>query len=268
MSGGSPRHDFDDTAGSTHNLVVGLVPRGARVLEFGCATGYMSRVLKERLGCPVTGIELSPEAAALAQGRCDRVVAGDAETLDVECVFGDERFDAIIFADVLEHLREPGIVLQRVRALLAEGGAVVASIPNVAHGSVRLALLGGEFRYRDAGLLDRTHLRFFTRETVQDLFEGSGYAITHWRHRRLGIEESEVGPPLRPVPEPVRAWLSADREATIYQSPSAPRPSESADDLPSLGRAARSCERRGSGRSAPSERAGARHRRRSASPPS
>ena len=231
MSGGSPRRDFDNTAGSTHNLVVGLVPRGARVLEFGCATGYMSGVLKERLGCRVTGIELSPEAAALAQECCDRVVAADAETLDVERVFGDERFDAIIFADVLEHLRDPGIVLQRIRALLAEGGAVVASIPNVAHGSVRLALLGGEFRYRDAGLLDRTHLRFFTRETVQDLFEGSGYAITHWRHRRLGIEESEVGPPVRPVPEPVRLWLGADREATIYQFVVRAAPSDSAGTI-------------------------------------
>ena len=94
---------------------------------------------------------------------------------------------------------------------------MVASIPNIAHVSVRLALLGGEFRYRDAGLLDRTHLRFFTRETVHDLFEASGYTITHWRRRRLGVEESEVGPPARPVPDAVRVWLTADREAMTYQ---------------------------------------------------
>jgi hypothetical protein len=91
---------------------------------------------------------------------------------------------------------------------------VVASIPNIAHGSVRLALLGGEFRYRDAGLLDRTHLRFFTRESVHDLFEESGYTITHWLRRRLGVEEAEIGVPARRVPDAVRVWLAGDPETT------------------------------------------------------
>jgi len=217
VSGDGPCRGFDASAGSTHNLVVSLVPGASRVLEFGCAAGYMSEVLKARLGCSVTAIEVSPEAAELAGAHCDRIVVGDAETLDFQRLFGADRFDAVVFADVLEHLREPGAVLQRVRPFLAEGGVVVASMPNIAHGSVRLALLGGEFRYRHAGLLDRTHLRFFTRETVQDLFEASGYAVTHWLRRRLGIEESEVGPPGRPVPEAIREWLAADPEATTYQ---------------------------------------------------
>jgi hypothetical protein len=144
-------------------------------------------------------------------------VVGDAEALDFDRLFGGDQFDAVVLADVLEHFRDPGRVLQRLRPLLAVGGAVVASIPNVAHGSVRLALLGGEFRYRDAGLLDRTHLRFLTRETIQDLFEAAGYVLTRWLRRRLSIEESEVGPPARPVPEPVREWVALDPEATTYQ---------------------------------------------------
>src|SRR5437867_6053879 len=161
VSGDGPCRGFDASPGSTHSLVVSLVPRASRVLEFGCSAGYMSAVLKARLGCSVTAIELSPEAAQQAGAHCDRIVVGDAETLDFPRLFGADRFDAVVFADVLEHLREPGAVLQRVRPFLAEGGVVVASMPNVAHGSVRLALLGGEFRYRQAGLLDRTHLRFF-----------------------------------------------------------------------------------------------------------
>src|SRR5207302_3348121 len=150
---------FDDSPGSAHNLVLGLVEPGSRVLEFGCATGYMSQALRDRLGASVIGVELNAEAAQLAAAHCERVLVGDAEELDLEAELGGERFDAILFADVLEHLRDPAAVLRRVRPLVAEGGVVVASIPNVAHASVRLALLGGSFRYREQGLLDESHLR-------------------------------------------------------------------------------------------------------------
>jgi 2-polyprenyl-3-methyl-5-hydroxy-6-metoxy-1,4-benzoquinol methylase len=210
-------NQFDPAPDSSHNLVVGFVPAGARVLEFGCATGYMSKVLKARLGCAVTGVELSAEAGELAREYCECVIIGDAEKLPFEPLLGPTRFDAILFADVLEHLREPGILLGRLRPFLAEGGAVIASIPNVAHGSVRLALLNGEFRYRPTGLLDNTHLRFFTRESIEDLFEQAGYRVTHWRRRLVDIERTEIGLPTRPVPDPVRKWIAADREATTYQ---------------------------------------------------
>jgi 2-polyprenyl-3-methyl-5-hydroxy-6-metoxy-1,4-benzoquinol methylase len=212
-----PYRHFDVSAGSTHNLVVSLVPAGARVLEVGCAAGYMSEALRSRLGCSVTAIEISPAAAEMARRHCDRIVVGDVELLDLQDALGAECFDAIVLADVLEHLREPGSVLQRLRPFLAEAGAVIASLPNVAHGSVRLALLGGEFHYRDAGLLDRTHLRFFTRETVEDLFEASGYLIDQWLHKTLAIEASEVGPPDRPIPPAVREWLAAEPDVTTYQ---------------------------------------------------
>ena len=217
MSGLAQRHTFDGTPGSVHELVVGLVPPRSRVLELGCATGYMSQVLQQRLGCTVTGVELSPQAAARASAHCQRVLVGNLETLALARELTGERFDAAVCADVLEHLRDPGALLERLVPLLAEGAAVVASIPNVAHASVRLALLGGEFRYGETGLLDRTHLRFFTRESIEDLFEGAGYGITHWLRRRLGIEQSEVAPPLRPVPEAVRDWLAGDPEASTYQ---------------------------------------------------
>jgi 2-polyprenyl-3-methyl-5-hydroxy-6-metoxy-1,4-benzoquinol methylase len=208
---------FEVAPDSTHNLVVSLVPPGARVLEFGCATGYMSAVLRGRLGCSVTGIELRPEAAELARPHCERVIVGDAERLDLTQVLGATRFDAIVFADVLEHLREPGVLLSRLPPFLAEGGAVVASIPNIAHGSVRLALLNGEFRYRATGLLDNTHLRFFTRESVEELFEQAGYAITRWLRRRMDIGRTELGLPERDIPDAVWQWLATDPEATTYQ---------------------------------------------------
>jgi SAM-dependent methyltransferase len=221
---------FDDSPGSTHNLVLGLVEPGSRVLEFGCSTGYMSKVLHDRLGATVVGVELNAEAAELAKAECDRVLVGDAEELDLEAELGSERFDAILFADVLEHLREPAALLKRVRPLLAEGGVVVASIPNIAHASVRLALLGGSFRYRDQGLLDETHLRFFTREGVEDLFESSGYVVTHWVRRRLEVDETEIPVP-RGVPAEARAWATGDPEATTYQFVVRSVPSEPAAQI-------------------------------------
>jgi SAM-dependent methyltransferase len=222
--------EFDDSPGSTHNLVVGLVEPGSRVLEFGCATGYMSQALHDRLGATVVGVELNAEAAQLAAVNLDRVLVGDAEELDLEAELGGDEFDAILFADVLEHLRDPAAVLRRVRRLVAEGGVVIASIPNIAHASVRLALLGGSFRYREQGLLDEGHLRFFTREGVQDLFESSGYLITHWLRRRLEVEETEIPVP-RSVPEEARAWATGDSEATTYQFVVCAVPSEPAAQL-------------------------------------
>ena len=208
---------WDRARDSSHNLVISLVPPHARVLEFGCATGYMSEALKMHHGCSVTGIEFSPEAAELARAHCERIIIGNAESLDFDALFGNDRFDVLLFADVLEHLQDPHSVLRRIRPFITEGGALIASIPNIAHGSVRLALLNGEFRYRDTGLLDNTHLRFFTRESIQDLFEETGYIVTHWLRRRKAIDQSEIAIPIRSLPETLYAWLAKDPEVTTYQ---------------------------------------------------
>jgi 2-polyprenyl-3-methyl-5-hydroxy-6-metoxy-1,4-benzoquinol methylase len=208
---------FADAPGSTHNLVVDLVPPKSRVLEFGCATGYMSEVLASRLGCSVVGIELSPTAAEIARSHCERVVVGDAESLDLCDALGTDRFDVILFADVLEHLRDPAALLKRIGPFLAEGGSIIASIPNIAHGSVRLALLRGEFRYRELGLLDNTHIHFFTRESIQDTFEETGYLITHWVRQRLPIDETEIAVPQDEVLNAARSLIDRDHEATTYQ---------------------------------------------------
>jgi 2-polyprenyl-3-methyl-5-hydroxy-6-metoxy-1,4-benzoquinol methylase len=224
---------YDDSPESTHNLVVELVPEGSSVLEFGCATGYMSDVLAQRRRCRVTGVELDPQAAAAASAFCERVVVGDAETLDLNDHLGDERFDAVLFADVLEHLRDPAAMLRRARPFVAEGGAVVASIPNIAHISVRLALLGGEFRYRDLGLLDDTHLHFFTRASIVDLFESAGFVVSTWRRRHVDESAAEITPP-PDLPDDIRSWLGADPELTTYQFVIRAVPSDSASQLAEL----------------------------------
>jgi 2-polyprenyl-3-methyl-5-hydroxy-6-metoxy-1,4-benzoquinol methylase len=224
--------EFQDDPTSTHAKIVSLVPPATRVLEFGCATGYMSEVLKNRLGCTVVGVEIDRDAAALAEQHTERVIVGDAEKIDYAAELAGEEFDVVLFADVLEHLKEPADVLRRVRPFVAENGVVVASIPNIAHASVRLALLGGEFRYREWGLLDDTHLRFFTRASIQDLFEETGYVVTHWLRQRLDLGETEITVPQ--VPEAVREWLASDPEATTYQFVLRALVSEPANQLKTL----------------------------------
>jgi 2-polyprenyl-3-methyl-5-hydroxy-6-metoxy-1,4-benzoquinol methylase len=156
-----------------------LVPEGTNsVLDVGCSTGDLGASLKN-MGLPrVCGVERDPEMGAQAAGVLDKVVVGDAGVLDLATAFEGEKFDCLIFADVLEHIEDPWSVLERARAILATGGCVVLSIPNIQHFStwVRVFLLG-YWPYRDRGIHDRTHLRFFTLRNVRELCAGAGFRI-------------------------------------------------------------------------------------------
>jgi O-antigen biosynthesis protein len=215
----TPRYDFeriDLDSGSVHADVVGLVGASRRVLELGTATGYMSRALTER-GCEVVGIELDPEMAERAGEFCERMIVGDVETLDLERELDGELFDAIVAADVLEHLKDPLRLLQRLRPFLEPDGCLVISIPNVAHGSVRLALLSGRFDYQDIGLLDSTHLRFFTRETLERLLDEAELGLAELHRHELTLEASEVRFDPDVVGADVLEEINEDPDARTYQ---------------------------------------------------
>jgi O-antigen biosynthesis protein len=161
--------------------VAALVPPDSRrVLEVGCAGGELGRLLRAR-GHHVTGIELVPDMAERAQRWLDHVETADVETDGFP--FPPNSFDAIIFADVLEHLIDPWRVLCEAVAVLADGGVVVASIPNVQNIDVLRRLLRGRWEYRERGILDRGHLRFFTLHTTRDLFTQAGLTLEHISHR-------------------------------------------------------------------------------------
>jgi SAM-dependent methyltransferase len=159
----------------SHALLLAAVPDGARVLDVGCAEGYLARILRER-GCVVTGVEASPAAAELARRWCDEVVVGDVEDARVRARL-EGAFDRVLLGDVLEHLRDPGAVLRWARGLAGADGRVVASLPNIAHWSARRQLLRGRFPQEDHGLFDRTHLRFYTRASARELVEGAGLRV-------------------------------------------------------------------------------------------
>jgi 2-polyprenyl-3-methyl-5-hydroxy-6-metoxy-1,4-benzoquinol methylase len=176
----SKKYLYDIDLSNEHHAstkVLRLVGRGTRVLEVGCASGAQSRIMKEQLGCVITGIEVDPDAAQSARRYCDQVIIGNIEQLNLDALLPGVKYDHVIFADVLEHLINPCEALRKVWPLLADDGYVIASIPNIAHSSVILDLAHGKFDYKPYGLLDNTHIRFFTKKTVYTAFEEAGYLI-------------------------------------------------------------------------------------------
>jgi SAM-dependent methyltransferase len=145
---------------------------GLRVLDVGCGFATTSERI-QKLGNEVTGIEESADACEVAAKRVAHVVQADLQSADL----GDAQFDVLIFADVLEHLAWPVGVLKRYLRWLAPGGSVVISLPNVGLWSVRFAHLFGRWEYEETGVLDRTHLRFFTRKSVRWLVGEAGLSV-------------------------------------------------------------------------------------------
>jgi 2-polyprenyl-3-methyl-5-hydroxy-6-metoxy-1,4-benzoquinol methylase len=210
--------EVDPTASNTaHGAAVQMVGYGKRVLEFGCAAGHVTKVLVEQ-NCTVTGVERDATAASGASRYADRVVVGDIEADEVWSELEGHTFDVLMFGDVLEHMRDPLAVLRRGVPLLAGGGVVVTSIPNVAHGDLRMALLRGRFDYGPWGLLDRTHLRLFTHETMLDLLHQAGLAPVELRRIVVPLfsaPEFDVKP--EDVDPQVVEMLRQDPNAETYQ---------------------------------------------------
>jgi 2-polyprenyl-3-methyl-5-hydroxy-6-metoxy-1,4-benzoquinol methylase len=168
-------HRYGAMDASARADLAAKVPAGTRaVLDVGCSRGATAAVLKERGVGTVVGIEPDADDAAEASKVCDRVLACPLEGVRDE--FPGE-FDAVLFGDVLEHLADPSAALARVAPWLAAGGVVVASVPNVGHWSVVSDLLAGRFDYVPYSLLSGTHVRFFTRSALTDLFEATGYEV-------------------------------------------------------------------------------------------
>jgi SAM-dependent methyltransferase len=159
--------------------VLARVPAGSRVLEVGAHTGFFSAALRAER-CHVTALEVDPRAAARAEAHADRVVVGDVEDPEVRASLHGP-FDRVLFMHVLEHLVDPWSVLRDARALLAPGGRAIALVPNVACWRIRKDLFfRGAFEYQDVGILDRTHLRFFTLSSARALLESAGYDVPEW----------------------------------------------------------------------------------------
>ena len=148
---------------------------GDAIFEGGVSTGYLARRFVEA-GRRVDGAEIDPEAGAAAMAVCDHVWVGDLAQLDVGQL--PRSYQLLLFADTLEHLPDPPAVLRRLSTRLDPTGTLVVSLPNVANWAIRLSLLGGRFRYTERGILDRTHLRFYTKKTAIEMIEAGGFTVS------------------------------------------------------------------------------------------
>lgn len=159
-------------------IIANWVQPNSAVLEVGPGDGVVGAWLRANKGCRVVGVEYVPAAAEQARNRFDAMIVGSIEDLTVqEQVRSYAPYDALIFADVLEHLVDPWGVLRALRPLLNPDGRVLLSVPNIAHWTARLSLLRGKFDYTDGYLMDRTHLRWFTWKSARELAPRAGYRI-------------------------------------------------------------------------------------------
>ena len=214
MSARVSRYAFKPDQYSSHSVILRWLGegRGRTLLDVGAADGLLSRHFSAR-GWRVTGIESDSVAAQAGAHWCDRMVVAN---LDRETPKLEGPYDAIVYGDILEHLADPLRVLVDLSPSLAPGGRVVVSVPNVAHFIIRLSLLVGRFDYIDRGILDHTHLRFFTERSLRALVDDAG----------LAVEQFGATPaPLYQV-LPVRfhrPWLGATHRVNAWLARSFPR---------------------------------------------
>ena len=196
-------YEFSDYYGGERADVLPLLPddlgRASSMLEVGCGRAATGALIRERSGCRVVGLELNPEAAATARKRIDRVIQGDVQTVEP-----GETFDAIVAFDLFEHLTDGQAFLERAVGWLRPGGRIVLSVPNVGHYSVVEDLIAGRWDYVPMGPLCATHVRFFTRRTLED-----------WLHA-AGLDRFRIDAQRTPLPERFDALpesLRPDRES-------------------------------------------------------
>ena len=150
-----------------------------RVIDIGCGVGVIAKEFHIRATPEYyLGVEIVAENAEIAKQHCSECIVGNIEEFDTETWNQLAKYDLWVFGDVLEHLYDPWSVLKKVRSILPADGQIACCIPNAQHWSMQARLSIGDWRYADAGLLDRTHIRFFTRQTIIELLQGAGFEIT------------------------------------------------------------------------------------------
>lgn len=183
---------FRDESGSSLKESLGsiyqLIPDKSTVLDIGCSTGYFGGLLIEDKQAIVDGVEINQEDAKQAKKILRQVYTFDLETQSWPASLMKNEYDIILFGDVLEHLKDPKEVLLHVKKILKNNGALIISVPNIAHASIRMELLLGSFEYEKLGILDETHLKYFTLDSIVRLLDSAGYAVQ-------AIDQSTIGLP-------------------------------------------------------------------------
>lgn len=199
-----------------HGISLQLVGQEKRVLELGAASGHVTKALKS-LNNSVTAVERDGRFESVLSDIADSVLITDLDWLDLREKLQGQKFDVVLAGDVLEHCRQPELVLLQLHDLLDDGGYVVISLPNIAHADVRLALLAGKFEYRPTGLLDQTHIRFFTRDTITTFLNQNDFDVSEIFGSTAALGTTEFGAPSPTIPREAIAFVQEDRDAQVYQ---------------------------------------------------
>lgn len=211
------RREVDLAVRSSLSVLATMVAPGSRVLDLGTGSGALGRVLREQRQCRVDGVTLSPAERDEAADAYDRLEIADLEDPAWPDRFDEAAYDCVVCADVLEHLREPERVLRACRQLLRPGGWLLASVPNVGYAGMVVGLMHGDWRYGPEGLLDRTHLRFFTRRSFERLLHGEGWRVERIEPIELSWYYTEFHTPFDLLPPAVARYVSAQPDASAYQ---------------------------------------------------
>lgn len=210
-------HEIDPNGGSAAAVLARMVEPGQRVLELGTGPGTVTRILHAK-GCKVTGVEMDPETLATCAPFCERTVQANLEDPQWAAPLAGESFDAIICADVLEHLRDPRPLLNQLHGFLKPGGSVLMSLPNASHLTVVASLLGGRFPYQKNGLLDHTHLKFYGREDLDALLRECGLLWQHWHTVQVDPAQAELKAYWHLLDQETQAFLKAKcADGEVYQ---------------------------------------------------
>jgi predicted TPR repeat methyltransferase len=203
-------YTFKDFEGSSHRILIDLIDRHARgrgtLLDLGAAGGELGSALREKFDRSI-GFEYNVDCVGTLKNAFDQVIVADLEAVRKL----PSGVDAIVLADVIEHLRSPDSVLKLVRESLAQNGRAFISVPNIANITVRLGLLFGVFEYRDRGILDHTHLRFYTMRTIRKQIEGAGFRIVAVRGSSVPIRliiGSVTPEPILRIGERMLTWVT------------------------------------------------------------
>ena len=199
------------------SVLAGLVRNRSTVLDLGCGSGALGQHLSATQDCTMDGVTLSEAEAAHARPHYRRVVVDNLESCDLVATFAGNRYDFIVCADVLEHLSRPEQVLAACRQLLQPDGKLLISVPNAGYSGLIAELLGGEFLYREEGLLDRTHLRFFTRRSLTRFLGEHRWGLDSIDTIARELPESEFNVAFDSLPSSVARHLLGAPDALTYQ---------------------------------------------------
>jgi 2-polyprenyl-3-methyl-5-hydroxy-6-metoxy-1,4-benzoquinol methylase len=184
-------HEIDPNGGSAAARLARMVAPGLRVLELGTGPGTVTRILHSK-GCRVTGVEMVAETLAMCAQFCERTLQANLEEPDWYTSLVGEKFDVVMCADVLEHLRDPRPLLTLLQQFLNDTGCVLMSLPNATHLTVVASLMTGRFPYQNKGLLDTTHLRFFGRDDIDTLLRECGLLWQQWETVQVDPAQAEL----------------------------------------------------------------------------